>query len=187
MKFACYIKYLAPAAVLLITASIANAQAPRATPDPASLPRLSPRQDEPPDPMASMEEEMRAKRAIKFAEKEYRENIERAHELAELGSQLGESFKKTQQFNRDDWKKIDRLEKLAKSIRNAAGGSNSEIDSDKHSASLSANVEVLLRVVGSLAERVEKTPKHVISAAVIDEANVLLELIRVVRELSPKA
>lgn len=137
--------------------------------------------------MASMEEEMRAKRAIKYAEKEYRENLERAHELAALGSQLSESFKKNQQFDRTDWKKIDRLEKLAKGIRNAAGGSNTETDSDKHSVSLSVNVEALLTVVGSLAERVEKTPRRVVSAAVIAEANVLLELIRVVRELSPKA
>jgi hypothetical protein len=137
--------------------------------------------------MASMEEEMRAKRAIKYAEKEYRDNLDRAHELADLGTQLGESFKKNQQFDRADWKKIDRLEKLAKAIRNAAGGSDSQSDSDKHSISLTINVEQLLTVVSSLAERVEKTPRHVISASVIDEANVLLELIRVVRELSPKA
>ena len=107
----------------------------------------------------------------------------RAHELATLGFQLGESFKKNQQFDRADWKKLDRLEKLAKAIRNAAGGSNRETESDKRSVSLTVNVEALLTVVGTLAERVEKTPRHVISAAVIDDANVLLELIRLVREL----
>lgn len=179
------LSYIAAVAVLLAAVTAASAQAARPTPEP-SLRRIS-RPDEPPDPMASMEEEMRAKRAIKYAEKEYRENIDRAHELADLGSQLAESFKKNQQFDRADWKKFDRLEKLAKAIRNAAGGSNREIDSDKHSVSLTANVEELLAVVGSLAERVEKTPRHVVSAAVIDEANVLLELIRLVRELSPKA
>lgn len=186
MKLACRpLRYIAALAVLLAVVNTASAQRARPTPEP-SLPRIS-RPDEPPDPMASMEEEMRAKRAIKYAEKEYRENIDRAHELADLGSQLGESFKKNQQFDRADWKKLDRLEKLAKAIRNAAGGSNSEPESDKHSVSLTVNVEQLLTVVNSLAERVEKTPRHVISAAVIDEANVLLELIRLVRELSPKA
>ena len=185
MKFACRpLRYIAAFAVLLTVVNAASAQAPRPTPE--ILPRIS-RPDEPPDPMASMEEEMRAKRAIRSAEKEYRENIDRAHELADLGSQLGESFKKNQQFDRADWKKIDRLEKLTKAIRNAAGGSDSEPDSDKHSVLLRVNVEQLLTVVNSLAERVEKTPRHVISAAVIDEANVLLELIRLVRELSPKA
>jgi hypothetical protein len=38
----------------------------------------------------------------------------------------------------------------------------------------------------SLKVKVEKTPKHVVSAAVIDEANVLLEVIRIIRVLSPK-
>ncbi len=179
------LNYIAAPAVLFAAVSAANAQAPRPTPEP-SLPRIS-RPDEPPDPMASMEEEMRAKRVIKYAEKEYRENIDRAHELADLGSQLGESFKKNQQFDRADLKKLERLEKLAKAIRNAAGGSTSDSEADKHSVSLRINVEQLLTVVSSLAERVEKTPRHVVSAAVIAEANVLLELIRLVRELSPKA
>jgi hypothetical protein len=178
-------KYIAAVTILLSGATAVIAQAARPTPEP-SLPRIS-RPDEPPDPMASMEEEMRAKRAIKYAEKEYRENIDRAHELADLGSQLGESFKKNQQFGRADWKKFDRLEKLAKSIRNAAGGSNNEIEANNNSVDLAVNVKKLLSVVESLAERVEKTPRHVISAAVIDEANVLLELIRLVRGLSPKA
>ncbi|MDQ1636929.1 MAG: hypothetical protein QOF62_268 [Pyrinomonadaceae bacterium] len=185
MKIACRtLNYIVAAAVLLAAANGASAQAARSTPEPP--PRMS-RPGEPPDPIVSMEEEMRAKSAIKYAQREYRENIDRAHELADLGSQLGASFKKNQQFDRADWKKLDRLEKLAKAIRNAAGGSNTETDSDKHPASLTVNVEELLTVVDSLAKRVEKTPRHVVSAAVIDEANVLLELIRFVRELSPKA
>ncbi len=185
MKFARRtFRYVAAIAILLSALTAASAQAARPTPD-TTPPRIS-RPEEPPDPMASMEEEMRAKRAIKYAQKEYRENIDRAHELAELGSQLGESFKKNQQFERVDLKKLDRLEKLTKAIRNAAGGSDTEIDSDKHSVDLTENVKKLLGVVESLAHRVEKTPRRVISAAVIDEANVLLELIRLVRKLSLK-
>jgi hypothetical protein len=185
MRLACRaIGYISTATFMLVAVIAASAQVPR--PTPAPLPSLS-RPDEPPDPMVSIEEEMRAKRAIKYAEKEYRDNIDRARELADLGSQLGESFKKNQQFDRADWKKIERLEKLTKAIRNAAGGSNAETESDKHSVRLSVNVDQLLTVVSSLAKRVEKTPRHVISAAVIDEANVLLELIRLLRERSPKA
>lgn len=184
MKPACRtFRYFAAIALLLGAVTATSAQAARPTPD-TNL-KMS-RPDEPPDPMASMEEEMRAKRAIKYAQKEYRENIERAHELADLGSQLGESFKKNQQFDRADLKKLDRLEKLTKAIRNAAGGSDTEIDSARPSVDLTENVKKLLGVAESLAHRVEKTPRRVISAAVIDEANVLLELVRLVRELSPK-
>jgi Skp family chaperone for outer membrane proteins len=179
-----FLRYGAVAAIACCSAGAVAAQAAHPTPEPA-VPRLS-RSDDP-DTMTSMEEEMRAKRAIKYAEKEYRENLDRAHELADLGSQLSDSFKKKQQFDREDLKKLDRLEKLARAIRNAAGGSDSEKDPDKHSVDLAVNLKKMLAVVESLADRVEKTPRHVISAAVIDEANVLLELIRSVRELSSKA
>jgi hypothetical protein len=185
INLACRILWYSAVVVIPLSAvTPAAAQAAHPTPEPA-VPRIS-RPDEP-DPMSSMEEEMRAKRAIKYAEKEYRENIDRAHELADLGSQLSESFKKDQQFEREDLKKLARLEKLTRAIRNAAGGSDSEEQSDKHSVDLAVNVNKMLGVVDSLAKRVEKTPRHVISAAVIDEANVLLELIHLVRELSPKA
>jgi hypothetical protein len=170
---------------LLSVVTLAAAQAARPTPDP-SLPKAS-RDNDDPDPLTSIEEEMRGKRAIKFAEKEYRENIERAHELAFLGSQLASSYKKNQQFVREDFKKLDRLEKLTKSIRNAAGGSDSEKEADRPSVNLNLNVNKMFTVVESLANRVEKTPRHVISAEVIDEANVLLELIRLVRTYAPKA
>jgi hypothetical protein len=176
MNLVCRIlRYSIVVAILLSAVTVAAGQAAR---------RVTRTDD--PDPMTSIEEEMRAKRALKYAEKEYRENIDRAHELADLGSQLSEGFK-NQQLDRESFKKLDRLEKLTKAIRNAAGGSDSEKDYDKHSVDLTVNIKKMLGVVESLADRVEKTPRHVISAAVIDEANVLLELIRLVREQAPKA
>ena len=173
-------------AALMSFVAVSSAQAPRPTPDPnPSHLRIS--RSEEPDPMTSIEEEMQAKRAIKYAEKEYRENVERAHELADLGSQLSESFKRNKSLAREDLKKLDRLEKLTKAIRNAAGGSDSEEESKKVPADFAATLKKMFEVVESLADRVEKTPRHVISASVIDKANVLLELIRMARELSPKA
>ncbi len=177
------LKHSAVAAIVLATPVVISAQAQRATPEP-TVPRVSRTDD--PDPMSSIEEEMRAKNAIKHAQKEYRENVERAFELADLGAQLRESFKKNQQLGREDWKKLDRLEKLTKAIRNAAGGFESEKEPDQNPADLARTIKEMITVVDSLAQRVEKTPRHVISAAVIDEANVLLELIRSVRALSPK-
>jgi len=178
------LKYSFLVAALLSAATAAAGQAARPTPEPV-IPRIA-RPDDP-DPMTSIEEEMRGKRAIKYAEKEYHENIDRAHQLADLGSQLGEYFKKNEQLDRESLKKLERLEKLTRAIRNAAGGSDSEPDYDKHSVDLNVNVKKMLSVVESLAGRVEKTPRHVISAAVIDEANVLLELIHLVREQAPRA
>jgi hypothetical protein len=50
-------------------------------------------------------------------------------------------------------------------------------------ANITAAVEMLGELSHSLKLKVEKTPKHVISAGVIDDANVLLELVRIVRTL----
>jgi predicted NAD-dependent protein-ADP-ribosyltransferase YbiA (DUF1768 family) len=137
-------------------------------------------------PFVEVEEEMRAKRAIQVADKEYQENLERARELSFLGTELTTSFKQKNTLDREDLKKLARVEKLAKNIRNAAGGEGEEIKMEKAPNDLASALNMLQSLSKSLREKVEKTPKHVISAAVIDEANVLLELIRIVREFPAK-
>ena len=133
-----------------------------------------------------VEEEMRAKRAIKMADREYQENLERARDLSSLGTALVTSFKQKNTLDQDDIKKLDKVEKLAKRIRSAAGGSEDKVEMEKPPRDLTSAMEMLSDLSQSLKEKVEKTPKHVISACVIDEANVLLELIRIVRTLPAK-
>ena len=137
-------------------------------------------------PFTEMEEEMKAKRAIKYAEKEYQENLDRARDLSVLGAAIVTSYKEKQALNQEDIKKLEKVEKLAKGIRRAAGGSEDDTEMEKPPTNLSAAIKMLGDLSHSLKEKVEKTPKHVISAAVIDEANVLLELIRIVRNLPSK-
>ena len=131
-----------------------------------------------------IEEEMRIKRSIKHAQKEHQENLNRAQLLSCLGAEIGVAFKQKNHLNRDDLKKLDKLEKLAKSIRSAAGGSGDATEIAKPSSDLPEAVYKMAEVAESLKEKVEKTPRRVVSAAVIDQANVLLELIRRVRGLS---
>lgn len=138
------------------------------------------------EPLTIAEEEMRAKRAIKEADKEYQENLDRAHNLSSLGLSIVASFKQKNTLDRDDIKKLEKFEKLAKGIRNAAGGSDDKVALEKPPRDLAAAMEMLSELSQSLKEKVEKTPKRVISAAVIDEANVLLELVRIVRTLPAK-
>lgn len=134
----------------------------------------------------AIEEEMRAKRAIKSAEKEYQENLDRARDLSSLTATIVMSFKQTRALNPEDIKKLDKVEKLAKGIRRAAGGSEDDTEMEKPPASMASAIAMLGDLSQSLKLKVEKTPKRVISAAVIDEANVLLELIRIVRHFSLK-
>lgn len=137
-------------------------------------------------PFAAIEEEMRAKRAIQVADKEYQENLNRARDLSFLGASIVSSFKQKNALGPDDVKKLEKVEKLAKGIRRAAGGSEDEVEMDKPPTDLASAMTMLGDLSKSLKDKVEKTPKHVISATVIDEANVLLELIRIVRTLPPK-
>jgi hypothetical protein len=138
------------------------------------------------EPLTVVEEEMRAKRAIQEADKEYQENLNRARDLSSLGLSIVASFKQKKTLDREDIKKLDKFEKLAKGIRNAAGGSDDKAALEKLPKDLADAMDMLSDLSKSLKEKVEKTPKRVISAAVIDEANVLLELVRIVRTLPAK-
>ena len=142
--------------------------------------------DEEKGPFSAVEEEMKAKRAIKVAEKEYQENLDRARDLSSLGASIVTSFKQKNALDQEDIKKLEKVEKLAKGIRNAAGGCEDDVAMEKPPKDLAAAIEMLSDLSQSLKVKVEKTPKHVISAAVIDEANVLLELVRIVRTLPAK-
>jgi hypothetical protein len=134
----------------------------------------------------SLDEEMRSKRAIKYAQKEYQDNLDRARNLSFLGTVINASFKEKHYLAQEDFKKLDKAEKLTKHIRNAAGGSEDDVKIEKPPKDLPSALSMFEELTESLKKKVEKTPKHVVSAAVIDEANVLLELIRIVRVLPPK-
>jgi hypothetical protein len=137
--------------------------------------------------LSSLEEEMRAKREIEATKKGHRENLNRARNLVSLSESLVRGFKEKNHLDRDAIKKLEKAEKLVKSIRGAAGGSDLDVDLEERPADLAAALSKLSELAESLKDRVEKTPKRVVSAAIIDEANVLLELIRVVRSMQAKA
>jgi hypothetical protein len=139
------------------------------------------------DTPASMEAEMRAKRAIKIAEREHQKNVDRARDLSVLGESVNTSFKQKTYLSQDDIKKLEKAEKLAKAIRNAAGGSEDDNEMAQPPKDLACALSKFAEVAESLKKNVEKTPKNVISTTVIDEANVLLELSRIVRALIPNS
>jgi hypothetical protein len=135
------------------------------------------------EPFTGIDEELKAKRAIRYADKEYQENLDRARDLSSLSTAVVASYKEKSRLDPDEIKKLEKIEKLAKAIRNAAGGSEADTHMEKPPKDLSSAVAMLSDLSQSLRAKVEKTPKHVISAAVIDQANVLLELVRIVRTL----
>lgn len=173
-------------AVLLATSQLSlKAQAARQQPTPPTsmtADKSSPDSDE--QALTSLDYELKAKREIRYAEKEHQENLTRAREVSELGSKLAEAFKRKQSLSADDLKKLEKLEKLTKKIRTEVGASDDEIVLEHKPNDLATAVESVAKVSSSLSERVLKTPRRVVSAAIIDEANVLLELIRMVRNFA---
>ena len=150
--------------------------------DPTSAEKGSQSDDGP--PLTTFEEELRAKRAIKTAEKEHQANIDRAREISQIGKELQEALKKRNALDLDDSKKLERLEKLTKKVRGEAGGGENEVKMDNRPNDLTSTAGRIVEVSDCLSKNVKSTPRQVVSAAVIDNANVLLELIRMMRTFS---
>jgi len=149
-------------------------------PEPTSV--NSGKSDSPLPDFGSPESEMRARVALKAEKKQYDENLARAREASQLATELVDAFEKSKAFASADSKKLERLEKLTKKIRNEAGGSETDPDVKDIPAAMEGAVKQLAEWTDDLRKLVEKTPRHVISASVIDQANKLLGLIEYVRD-----
>lgn len=137
--------------------------------------------DSDPSPMGSPEQEMLARQSIKAAEKDFRENLERAREAAQLGAELRDAFEKNKAMGRVETRKLERLEKITRKIRSEAGGSDGDITLENPPSQIEPALSRLAEASEKLRQGVEKTSRHVISASVIEEANEVLELLRYIR------
>ena len=170
--------------VIVFCASVAFSQVtpppPRPSPTPPPRPVDGTFKNPDDTPMTTFEEEIRAKREIKIAEKEHQENLNRAKEISEIGKQL-KDFKDNSTLDRDCVKKIERLEKLTKKVRSEAGGDDDEITISPRPTDLPSAMKQISEASETLSKDVQNTPRRVVSASVINNANVLLELIRLAR------
>ena len=132
-------------------------------------------------PLTTFEEEMRATRAIKMAEKEHRDNLKRAKEIEQIGKELHQTLKDKSVIDRNSLKKVERLEKLTRKIRSEAGGDDEDVIIDNKPIDLCGAVTQIAETSESLSKNVQDTPRQVVSASVIGKANVLLELLKMVR------
>lgn len=180
-----YLRALLFAVALFFFLGSAAAQSqprPSSTPPgPEPIPTNPTKPDSSPD-FGSPESEMRARLILKAEKKQYDENVARAREAAQLATQLVETYEAKKAFGSDDGKKLERLEKLTKRIRNEAGGSDTEPEVKDIPAAMEAAVKRVAELTNDLRKLVEDTPRHVISASVIDQANKLLGLIQHVRD-----
>lgn len=132
-------------------------------------------------PLGSPEAEMFARNEIKYYEKLHQENVDRAREALELSTKLRDVYVEHKSFGQPERKNLERLEKLVRRIRSAAGGSSGDKDEVVAPPDLSAALARLTETAEVLHTGVEKTPRMVVSAAVIERTNELLQLIRYLR------
>lgn len=133
--------------------------------------------------LGSPEEEMLRRAEIRHEEESHKEMVERADEAAQLGDEILNSYKKNNSLTRDDLKKLERLEKLARKIRGGAGGSDDEELQRDPPGKIAGAVAKLAELSGALKKSVSKTSRLVISAAVIERSNEVIELIRHIRSI----
>lgn len=134
--------------------------------------------------IGSPEQEMMARQNIKAAEKDFREHLERAREAAQLGAEIRDAFLTNKVLARTELRKLERLEKVTRKIRNEAGGSSGDVTLEDPPTQLEPALTRLAEGAEQLRKKVEKTSRHVISAAVIEKANQVLELLRYIREIT---
>jgi len=152
-------------------------------PKPPPAPTISADRRSPDDnaPLTTFEEEIRAKRLIKLAEKEHEDNLKRAREISQISQDLRAVATNSSAAPRPDLKKVDRLEKLTKKIRGEAGGEDDDVQIIDTPGDISSAVCKIAETADLLSKEVQKTPRQVVSAAVIDRANVLLQLVKILR------
>lgn len=177
--------FVLPATVVLFAAAISPAQSPRPTPRPLDPPSMSGNDKSDPHPDFTVDpmEEMRTRMARKAEQKDYEENLARAREASNLGTQVLDAFKANKSIGTEEAKKLERIEKLTKKIRDEAGGQDSEVEELEIPNTLETAVKRVADLAGELRKDVEKTPRKVVSAVVIDRANNLIGLLRYVRKV----
>jgi len=136
------------------------------------------------DLIGDVQQEMLVRREIETAEKDHRENVDRAREAAQLSTELRDTFLTNKALGRTEVKKLERLEKIARKIRSEAGGSEDDAALENPPNEIASALSRLAETSDKLKKGVEDTPRQVISASVIERANELLELIRYVRNFA---
>lgn len=137
--------------------------------------------------VGSPEAEMLARAELKAAEKDYKENLERAREVVQLSEEIRDAYQHHKALGRTEEKKLERLEKLTRKIRSEAGGSDGETALEGVPVQLEPALTRLTEISDKMRKGVENTPRQVVSAAVIERANELLEIIRYVRNFARSA
>jgi len=126
-----------------------------------------------------------AKGRIDREKKDFAELLKRGEEAVKLSDELEKSFVQNNQLSSEDRKKLDRLEKLVKKIRQDIGGKDDEsadnFESKNHQSSMHTALKFLQTNTVKLVDELKKTSRHSISVVAVESSNLLLTIVRFLR------
>lgn len=128
-------------------------------------------------------QESLAKQRIEREKKDFAELLARGEEIVKISDELEKSFAQNNQLSSVDLKKLDRLEKLVKKIRNELGGDDDDkiIEPDDKPSSVLSAFKSLRNNTVKLAEELKKTTRYSVSVVAVESSNLLLKVVRFLR------
>lgn len=129
-------------------------------------------------------QESLAKSRIEQEKKDFAELLERGEEAAKLSDELEKSFTQKNQLSSEDRKKLDRLEKLVKKIREELGGKDDgdeEIEAENKPSSMPDALKFLQNNTVKLVDELKKTTRYSVSVVAVESSNLLLNVVRFLR------
>ena len=125
-------------------------------------------------------QESLAKQRIEREKKDFAELLARSEEALKISGDLEKSYALNNSFSGDDQKKLERLEKVVKKIRNEIGGDTDDAAEDKPLSMLDA-LKSLQNTTSNLVEELKKTTRYSISVIAVESTSTLLSLVRFLR------
>lgn len=123
-----------------------------------------------------------AKSRIEREKKDYDELLQNGEEALKISESLEKSFAESNALSPEDQKKLDRLEKLAKKIRNELGAENPDYaDDEKNPSSMLNAFQTLQDSTVKLVEELKKTSRYSISVVAIQSSNAFLKIVKFIR------
>ncbi len=143
-----------------------------------TVPKMDQEKDAAPKSVQETLEKMR----IDKDKKDHEEMVDRGDEALRISNQLEKSFEQNGRLSSEDLGRLERVEKLAKKIRDELGGHEDDSDDDGVGApSLDVAVKTLLTSASALYDELKKTSRFTISAAAIQSSNTVLKLARLLK------
>lgn len=123
-----------------------------------------------------------AKQRIEREKKDFAELLERGEEAVKLSSELEKSFTQNNQLSSADQKKLDRLEKIVKKIRNDLGGDDDKkVEIDDKPLSIINALKALQNNAAMLVSELKKNTRYSVSVIAVESSNFLLRVVRFLR------